>query len=180
VTNPAEPAPEFDSAGLWAAIDAHRRARDISWRQVMSEINARSPGVTARLGARDHPMSLSTVMALRRGGVGSCQHALGMLQWLGQAPERFMPGAPADAATLPDVGPDRRLRWDLKALHAALAAERGRRGLTWTDVSREIGCAPGQLTGLARLRYGTSMTLAMRCAGWLGRSAASLTFAAER
>jgi hypothetical protein len=169
----------FNAAALWDAMDKRRRSRDLSWPQVMAEINSRSIGVAARLGDRNHPMSLSAVMAMPTRRTVGCQHALGMLQWLGEAPERFMPWTDADAPPLPDVGPDRRLRWDIPALYAALDAERRRRAMTWRDVAQDLGCAPGQLTGLRKVRYGVGMTLAMRSARWLGRHAASLTFGAN-
>ena len=66
-----------------------------------------------------------TLQSLGKRGNTSCQHALFFLRWLDRTPESFLSGAAVDAgAPLPACGPDRRPRWDLKALHGGLN-ERG-------------------------------------------------------
>ena len=45
--------------------------------------------------------------------------------------------------------------------------------------SFEIGCQPGQLTGLKASRYGTNMTLAMRTTQWLDSPAVAFIVAAR-
>ena len=155
---------DFDVRGLWEAMDAQRRSRGLTWREVMQEMTV--AGV-------EHPMSLSTVQNLRTQDSVSCQHVLPMLKWLGRAPESFVPGrAGGTERALPAAGPDRLLRWDIQALAAALNAERQQRGFTWQRVADELACSVNQVTGLQRLRYGTAMRLAMRITRWLDRPAA--------
>lgn len=110
-----------------------------------------------------------------------CQHALGYLVWIGQPPESFLVGIdkPIAVERLPTVGSDRRLRWDLPALAEAVDARRKERGMTWRDLAEELGCPVSQVSALRRIRYAIGMTLAMRLTQWLGRSAASFTYAAE-
>src|SRR6185437_1581883 len=68
----------------------------------------------------------------------------------------FVPGHPAPLAPrtqLPKAPADRRLRWDVPALHAALDARRRERGMTWKQVAEEIGgFTPAMLTGLTASR----------------------------
>ena len=66
------------------------------------------------------------------------------------------------------------IRFDAKALHAALDAQRKARGLTWAEVAREIGVASATMT---RMKEGGRLevdgTLAM--VRWLGRTIESFT-----
>jgi transcriptional regulator with XRE-family HTH domain len=66
------------------------------------------------------------------------------------------------------------IRFDARALHAALDAQRKARGLTWADVARETGVASATLT---RTKTGGRLevdgTLAM--VRWLGRTIESFT-----
>jgi hypothetical protein len=52
--------------------------------------------------------------------------ALFILRWLERVPEQFVSGIRrnGDDDALPLLGPDRRLRWNLKALYDALNARR--------------------------------------------------------
>ena len=103
---------------------------------------------------------------------------LQMLLWLERTPESFVPGhlqPDAEAAALALPESDRVLRWNARALHAALEARRLERGLTWTQVANEIGgCAPASLTRLA-LGGRVALPPVMRIVGWLDRPAASFT-----
>lgn len=153
--------------------------RRLTWRDLASEVNE-----TAMRGGSSRPraISASTITSLRHKPVAEGDGVLQMLRWLGRTPESLVPGHPlADApeATLPDVGPDRILRWDIRALHRALEARRAERGLTWPQVAREIGCGPAQLTGLARAQR-VGFPGVMRILRWLDRPAASFTRAADR
>lgn len=114
---------DFEPIALWEALDARRREAGLTWTQVMAGINSAAPGVVARLGEHNHPMAQSTVSSMRKRGSVPCQHALAMLHWLGRTPESFMPDATLDTpdAALTDVGPDRRLRWNIPALAAAVS-----------------------------------------------------------
>lgn len=170
---------EFDGRALYAALDAKRQAEGLSWTGATAAMSTLSHVLDAAREARglaNHPVSLSTLQYLGRRGDTSCQHALGFLRWLGRTPESFLVGAPLDAgAPLPVCGPDRRLRWDIKAMHAALNETRMGRGETWAQTARHLRCGPSQLTGLKTARYATAMSLAMRITQWIGRPAADFT-----
>jgi Helix-turn-helix len=103
---------------------------------------------------------------------------LQLLLWLHRTPESFVPGHPSPVTPdkiLPEPSPDRRLRWDVPALHAALNQKRQERGMTWKQVADEIGgCTPATLTGLATGRH-ISFPQAMRLVAWLDRPAVSFT-----
>ena len=169
---------EFDVTALYAALDAQRLARGLSWRQVADSMWAQSAVLNAR--RHDHPISPSTLTGMRSRGATSCQHALFMLRWLGRVPEDFVPGAPRVMGNaLPDAGPDRRLRWNLARLHGALDAARREKGLTWAAAARELHCTPSQLTGLRTARFAIGIGPAMRIVGWLGRPTADFIDAAR-
>ena len=127
---------------------AVRRARcsaprpGLSWRGVADEITSQASGWVARLGDAAHPLSPATLSGMRERRSITANHASGMLLWLGRTPESFVPGCAANEpdAALPQVGPDRILRWDSAALHTALDAQRRARR---DDVA--AGCARGSL-----------------------------------
>ena len=127
-------------------------------------------------------ISASTVTGMPTKTVVEGDGVLQMLLWLGRTPESFVPGhAPSSevAAKLPRVGRDRILRFDTKAIHAALDAKRSERGITWQQVAREIGgVAPAGLTGLAKGGR-TGFPHVMRIVAWLDRPAAAFTRASE-
>jgi hypothetical protein len=114
-------------------------------------------------------------------GATSCQHALFMLHWLDRVPESFLAGATTirPDATLPECGPDRRLRWSLKKLYAALDEHRHAEALTWAQTAKVLRCTSNQLTGLRTARYATNMTLAMRITQWVDQPAAAFVRAAK-
>jgi hypothetical protein len=168
---------EFDVMALFRALDERRAERGLSWKGVADELWQLSAELNGRRS--DHPISPGTLTGLPGRRATSCQHALFMLRWLDRTPESFLTGGePSAGAALPAAGPDRRLRWDLRALHEALDAERRRRGLTWRALASTLGCGPGQLTGLRTARFATNMSLAMRIVQWLGRPAADFVYAA--
>jgi hypothetical protein len=117
---------------------------------------------------------------MRKRRATSCQHALFMLRWLDRTPESFLAGRAAQAGgvALPAAGPDRRLRWNLRALYDAMDARRRAGGLTWPQLATVLGCTPSQLTGLRTARFATNMTLAMTIVQWLDRPAADFVYAA--
>src|SRR5262245_20075404 len=126
-------------AALCAALDAARAARGLSWNDLLAEINAPFKFVPSI------PTSLSTIRGM--GGKASVTSAvvLQVLRWLGRSPESFLAGrstaateADTSAEALPDVGPERILRFDTKAIHAALDETRRVRGLTWRQVAGEL------------------------------------------
>ena len=174
---------EFDGRALYAALDAKRQAERLSWAGAAAAIWDMAPLLNAARDARglaNHPISPSTLRNLGKVGDTSCQHALFFLRWLGRTPESFLAGAGLDAgAPLPACGPDRRPRWDLKALHAGLNEARVSRGVTWAQTAHDLRCQPGQLTGLKTARFATSMILAMRITQWVGRPAADFMYRAR-
>ena len=155
---------------IFAPITTPRTAAEI-W-ELSAELNVRRP--------TDHPMSASTIKGLSEGGDSSCQHALFMLRWLGKSPEFFLRGGGTvpTPESLPDCGPDRRLRWDLRRTYAALDTARRDRDLTWPQLARELRCTPSQLTGIRTARFAIGMGLAMRIVQWLGRPAADFVYPA--
>lgn len=163
---------EFDMVALCAALDAARGARGLSWEELVAEINAPFKFVPSI------PISLSTIRGM--GGKASVTSAvvLQVLRWLGRSPESFLSGRPpvaaadASAEALPDVGPQRILRFDTQRLHAALDEARQGRGLTWRQVAEELpGFKEGMLTNLAT-GPAIGFPRVMRATQWLGRPAA--------
>jgi hypothetical protein len=174
---------EFDGKALYAALDAKREADGLSWPGAAWAIWEMAPALNAARDARglaNHPISPSTLQSLGKRTNTSCQHALFLLRWLDRTPESFLAGAALDAGVpLPDCGPSRRPRWDLKALHAGLNEARASRGATWAQTAQELRCQPGQLTSLKTARFATGMSLAMRITQWVGRPAADFVYQAR-
>jgi hypothetical protein len=162
---------QFDFASFFAAVDDARRNRDIGWYDLADELWDQSAQLNAERD--DHPLCGGAISRLGRRGETSCQYALYLLRWLGRAPEEFLtgPGQNVGDVRLPDAGPESRLRWNLRQLHAALNEERQRQGLTWVRLAEQIGCAPSRLTNLRTARM-TDMALAMRLTQWLRKPAA--------
>ncbi len=170
---------EFDVGALFAALDAQRVERGLSWQGVADELWALSTQLNVQRS--DHPISPSTLTGMRTRKATSCQHALFMLRWLDRTPESFLAGTPEQTseATLPAVGPDRRLRWNLRSLYEAMDTQRRARSLTWSQLAAVLGCTPRQLTGLRTARFATNMNLAMHLVQWLDRPAADFIYAAR-
>jgi hypothetical protein len=106
-----------------------------------------------------------------------------MLLWLRRTPESFVPGfadADAERFRLRELGREHILRWDTKALHSAMNAQRQGRGMTWKEVAQQVGgFTPGMLTNLAKGgRIGFPGV--MRIVRWLGRPAAVFTRVSDR
>jgi hypothetical protein len=161
------PLRRFDVRAFHAALDAERRDRGLTWLELAAEINR---PLLATPSIPIHPDTLRTIPA--KSSVTSAV-VLQALAWLGRTPEDFLTGPPAPLETpLPASGPGRVLRFDTRALHAALDAQRQARGLTWTQVAAElpgfraamlINLAKGPLIGFPRVMLLTQ---------WLGRPAA--------
>ena len=138
---------DFDIVALYVALDEQRRARGMSWQAVTREINDSYRDVTCR------PISSSTLTGIpkRTSLEGNC--VLQLLLWLGRSPESFVPGHPRPTTAetaLPVVGPALILRWNPRAVYAALDERRIALGLTWLEVADEVGSQSGPtLTGLA-------------------------------
>jgi hypothetical protein len=170
----------FDGEALYAALNDKRTQSGLSWQAVADQLWDQSFELNGQ--RNDHPISPSTLTKLAEKPSTSCQHALFMLRWLGRTPESFLKGATDhDVArfALPAVGPDRRLRWALKALYAAMDEQRRQQALTWVALATELGCTSNQLTGLRTAKFATGMDLAMRIVQWLNRPAADFVYAAQ-
>lgn len=63
----------FDAKALYEALDAQRRSRGMSWRQVAAEIG----------------VSVSTLTHTRHGGRMEVDGMLAMVRWLGRTAESF-------------------------------------------------------------------------------------------
>jgi hypothetical protein len=169
----------FNAVALHAALDQRRLEQGLSWQQAADAIWAQSSELNARRD--DHPIAPATLSGMGKRGAISAQHALFVLRWLGLPPEAFLGldrEIPA-ACTLPEVGPDRRLRWNLKRLYAALDAKRQSEGLTWAELARVLHCTPSQLTGIRTAKFGLNMGVAMAITMWLRKPAAAFIYAAE-
>jgi hypothetical protein len=170
--------PTFDFAAFFAAFNAERRDRDLGWYDFANELWQQSSELNA--DRMDHPLCGGAVSRLETRGETSCQYALFMLRWLGRAPEEFLTGPVVDVGDvrLAEAGPDRRLRWDLRQLHAALNEERQRRELTWAELAQLIGCTPSRLTNLRTARM-ADLGLTMRITQWLEKPASEFIHAVQ-
>jgi hypothetical protein len=168
----------FDCGALYRALDSQRRDRELDWYSLADELWQQSAELNAQ--QTGHPLCGGAVQRLRTRGATSCQYGLFMLRWLGRAPEDFLTGPVVDVGDvrLPKAGPDRRLRWDLSQVHAALNEQRSQRNLTWAELAGELGCTPSRLTNLRTARF-ADMDLALRVTQWLGRPAAAFIHPAQ-
>jgi hypothetical protein len=157
---------DFDIGALYDALDEQRRSRGMTWAGVAREIS--------RFCTKLRPIATSTITGLKSKAGGEGDGVLQMLFWLGRTPESFGPGIPdadAERFRLPELKEGQILRWDTKALHAALNAQRQARGITWNEVADEVGWwTPGMLTSLAKGGK-SGLPGLMRLVRWLGRPA---------
>lgn len=147
---------DFDLHALHAAVDERRAARGLSWAAAAREI-----GVSA-----------ATLRGVRARAAVEGDGVLRMLLWLERAPESFVPdGTHEPPSPLPAVRPPDTLRFDARALYAALDEARSARRLTWAEVATATGV--GDATALTRLQAGGRVTFpgVMRLLGWLGAPA---------
>lgn len=160
--------PTFDCGALFGALDADRRDRGLDWYELADRLWQQSSRLNA--SAKDHPLCGGAIQRFGPRGAVSCQYALFFLRWLERAPEEFLRGRTVAVGdvTLPKAGTDRRLRWRLDEVHAALNEERTVRGLTWGGLGRELDCTPSRLTNLRTARL-ADMGLVMRATQWLGQ-----------
>jgi hypothetical protein len=166
----------FDLQALYAALDERRRARGLSWAAVTREVNARFRDV------RGHkPLAASTITGLRTRALAEGDGVLQLLLWLGRTPESFVPGCETTPSQVlrSDLATTQILRWDARALHAAIDRKRTALGLSWKETAGQIG--DGDAAGLARLSRGGRVALpgVMRIALWLGEPAARFTRASD-
>ena len=169
----------FDFTAFVDAFDAERQARGLGWYEFAEELWDQSDRPQRKPPGRPLPLR-RPISRLRARGATSCQYALFMLRWLDRAPEDFLTGPTRDVGDtrLPKAGPNRRLRWNLNALHSALNDQRQRAGLTWSALADEIGYTPSRLTNLRTARL-ADLELTMRTTQWLTRPAAAFIHPAQ-
>src|SRR5215475_12638753 len=167
----------FDHQSFFDAVDARRRARQLSWPALAAVIWEQSRVLNQR--RNDHPISPGTIRKMATGL--SCQHALFLLRWLGVPPETFIaePRPGTAGIALPAADETQRLRWNLRKLYGFLNHARTERGATWQRAAERIHCTPSQLTGLRTAKFATGMALAMRITQALRRPAADFVYAAD-
>jgi hypothetical protein len=161
---------DFDLKALYDALDQRRAALDMTWAAATRAIN--------RHTTEGHPIATSTIAGLRTRAVAEGDGVLQMLLWLDRTPESFVPGvveADAERYQLRRVAEPQVLRWDTKALYAAMDEHRRARGLTWKHVAREVGgFTPAMLTALAKGGR-AGFPGVMRLVRWLDQPASSFT-----
>lgn len=167
----------FDIQTLHADLDTARRARGLSWPALVAEINKPFEGTPSI------PISVTTVRGMQNKSSVTSAVVLQILRWLGRTPESFLSGSGAVERaneTLPDAGPGRILRFDTRAMHAALDAERTKRGMKWKQVADELpGFTESMLTNLAKGPL-IGFPRVMMITQWLRRPAASFVRAHDR
>jgi hypothetical protein len=139
----------FDMHALHGTLDNERRGRGLSWIELTAEINEPFNHTTSI------PINVATVRDMLKKRSVTSAVVLQVLRWLGRTPESFLSGRKcvSDAREkLPDAGQTQILRFDTRALHAELDAERRKRRMTWKQVANEL---PGFTESmLANLRTG--------------------------
>jgi hypothetical protein len=161
---------DFDLRALYEALDDERRSRQMAWSSVAQEIN--------RFRTKLRPIAVSTITGLKNKPRGEGDGILQMLIWLKRTPESFVPGAVdtnIESYQLPDLKMGQILRWDTKALHAAIDAKRRARQMTWAEVAGELrGFTSTMLTNLSTGPK-IGFPRVMRLVRWLEQPAASFT-----
>jgi hypothetical protein len=147
----------------------------MSWAAVAREVS--------RTRTKGQPITTATITGLRNRALAEGDGILQMLLWLRRTPESFVlgfPDADAERYRLPELEKDQILRWDTRALHSALNAQRQARGMTWKEVAQAVGgFTPGMLMNLANGGR-TAFPGVMRIVGWLGQPAVTFTRLAGR
>jgi hypothetical protein len=169
----------FDTQAFFAAVDARRHERQLSWPALATALWEQSRLLNDR--RKDHPIAPATIKRLAQRRELSCQHALFVLRWLDIPPETFIaePEPGTAGVPLPSADQGHRLRWNLRKLYSALNTARTARGATWQEAASRLQCTPHQLTGLGTAKFATGMKLAMRITQALRRPAADFIYPAE-
>lgn len=167
----------FDMRELYSALDDARSSRGLSWVQATAEINRPFAGTPSI------PITVGTLRGIPNKSSVTSAVVLQVLSWLGRTPESFLRTenrAAVSGEALPESGPRHILRFDTRAMHAAIDAERASRGLTWKQVASELpgftesmvrNLANGPLIGFPRVMLLTQ---------WLGVPAASFVRVYDR
>lgn len=162
----------FDGDAMIRVLNAQRDSRGLDWNQLADELYQQSSDLNAELN--DNCLCPGALVRTAHRGTMSCQYALIILRWIDHAPEDFLKSRAADVGDtrLPATGPDKRLRFDLSLLHAALDQHRRERGLTWTALAGDLHCTANRLTNLKTARL-ADMDLTMRITQHIRRPAAA-------
>jgi hypothetical protein len=167
----------FDMQALHTTLDDERRVRDLSWVDLAADINRPFKGTTSI------PISVSTIQKMSKKSFVTSAVVLQVLRWLDRSPESFLSGRlvePKADEKLPDAVATRILRFDTRAIYAALDDERHRRNLTWRQLVAQLpgftqsmvaNLAEGPLIGFPRVMILTQ---------WLDCSAATFVRARSR
>jgi hypothetical protein len=160
----------FDMKQLHAPLDAERHARGLNWVELTHEINKPFAGTSSI------PISVATIRGIPDKRSVTSAVVLQILRWLRRTPESFLAGHDAASAgdTMPpEPGSARILRFDTRALHAALDAERIEHGLTWRQLAGRLpGFTEGTLTNLSTAPL-IGFPRVMVLTQWLRRPAAN-------
>lgn len=153
---------KFNPQALYDAVDAQRRARGLTWVALSRELF----------------ISTSTIkgMTKREWGI-ELDGVMGLASWVGRTVESFAggDGGPPPKRRGPNGG---FLRFDTKALYAAINTERERRGMNWEQVAAEVWPAgPWGVNQLKHLAKGgrSEVNRALAMCGWLRRPIQSFT-----
>jgi len=164
------PQHDFDLQALYRALDERRLQREMTWAALAKEVN--------RHRTTGSPIAQSTITGLEHRASAEGDGVLQVLLWLGRTPESFVPGVDdthAERFRLPALTRGQILRWDTRALFAALNIRRQHQDLSWAHVASELrGFTPGMLTNLAQGgRIGFPRV--MRLVAWLEEATVTFT-----
>ncbi len=151
----------FDFAKLWDAMEAKRKQKNFTERQMMDDLNV------VNNQAHLSPISLATLKGIMERNTTTCQHALHMCRWVNKTLESFLEGK-EESEPLP-FSSEGRLYWSMPKLADALKTYKDQRGISWKELAQELDCSPGQLSGLHKATYGINIHLAMRITQLIGR-----------
>jgi hypothetical protein len=172
----ASEVPDFDLEALYAALDEKREALSMTWSDVARAVSTR--GAELPKGR----VSASTITGIREKRSVEADGVLQMLRWLDRTPESFCAGCAREEALSGELAipPDKALRFDAKAIYAAVAAKRTATGASWKDVAREIGGYSAD--GLTRFAKGGRVAFpgVMRVIRWTGQPATRFMRASDR
>jgi hypothetical protein len=168
----------FDAEAMIDALDTQRAEQGLGWTALADELWQQSAELNAQRA--DQALCPGALVRTAKRGSMSCQYALIILRWIRRAPEDFLTGPVVDVGDvrLPEAGSDRRLRWDLGQVHAALNEHRRMQDLTWAQLAGSLDCTANRLTNLRNARL-ADMNLTMRVTQWLGRPAARFVHPAD-
>jgi hypothetical protein len=124
----------FDLAGLFAAIDAKRADRGLSWAALSREV-----GIAA-----------STIKRFADADDAEADGVLALIRWVGEAPEEFIDGVTSAGEPL-TAGDQGFVRVDIELVAEASGEPGGAKGRTRTTIQRLAAAAHGSQQSVASL-----------------------------